>query len=33
MTFATDELISSTKLVRNFSSVLAKMKNHDISKI
>lgn len=33
MTFATDELISSTKLVRNFSSVLWKMKNHSISKV
>lgn len=33
MTFATDELISSTKLVRNFSSVLWKMKNHELSKI
>ncbi|MDD5770537.1 MAG: prevent-host-death protein [Candidatus Gracilibacteria bacterium] len=33
MTFATDELISSTKLVRNFSSVLGKMKNHELSKI
>ena len=33
MTFATDELISSTKLVRNFGSVLEKFKNNSISKI
>lgn len=33
MTFATDELISSTKLVRNFWTFLSKMKNNDISKI
>jgi len=31
--FATDELISSTKLVRNFGSVLEKIKNNSISKI
>ena len=30
--FATDELISSTKLVRNFSSVLWKLKNNEKSK-
>ena len=33
MTFATDELISSTKLVRNFGSILEKFKNNSISKI
>jgi len=33
MTFATDELISSTKLVRNFWTVLWKMKDHSISKV
>ncbi len=33
MTFKTNELISSTKLVRNFGTVLGKMKNRDISKI
>jgi PHD/YefM family antitoxin component YafN of YafNO toxin-antitoxin module len=31
--FATDELISSTKLVRNFSSVLDSFKNKGVSKI
>lgn len=31
--FATDELISSTKLVRNFASVLDSFKNKNISKI
>jgi PHD/YefM family antitoxin component YafN of YafNO toxin-antitoxin module len=31
--FATDELISSTKLVRNFSSVLNNFKNNNVSKI
>jgi len=31
--FATDELISSTKLVRNFGSVLDKLKNKEISKV
>lgn len=31
--FTTDELISSTKLVRNFSSVLESFKNKNISKI
>ena len=33
MSFATDELISSTKLVRNFGSVLNKFKNNSLSKI
>ncbi len=33
MTFTSDELISSTKLVRNFWTFLSKMKNNDISKI
>ena len=33
MTFQADELISSTKLVRNFWAVLGKMKNHSISKL
>lgn len=33
MTFKTDELISSTKLVRNFGSVLSNMKDNTISKI
>ena len=31
--FATDELISSTKLVRNFGSVLDSFKNKSVSKI
>ena len=31
--FTTDELISSTKLVRNFGSVLDSFKNDNISKI
>ena len=31
--FTTEELISSTKLVRNFGSVLEKFKNKKISKI
>ncbi len=33
MTFTTDELISSTTLVRNFSNVLDKINNHDLSKV
>ena len=33
MSFATNELISSTKLVRNFGSVLNKFKDNSLSKI
>ena len=33
MSFATNELISSTKLVRNFGSILAKLKDNSFSKI
>lgn len=33
MTFATNELMSSTKLVRNFGTVLENFKNHSVSKI
>jgi hypothetical protein len=33
MTFATDELMSSTKLVRNFGAVLENFKNKSVSKI